>query len=94
MKNQKACFENLPEDLKFEIIQYLLYNCPLCHKNNIYFDTQVQKCFNCKKHYCKNHSVPKINSSICYNCFEEEKEELFSELLSGIEGIASICRTS
>ena len=41
MNNQKPSFNNLPEELKYKIIEYLLYRCPLCHKDHIYFDTQV-----------------------------------------------------
>ena len=94
MNNQKPSFNNLPEELKLKIIEYLLYKCPLCHKDKVYFDNQVIKCFTCKKHYCKNHSLAELNSSICYDCFEEKKDNLYHELLEGIEGIANICRTS
>ena len=94
MNKQKASFENLPKELQLKIIEYLLYKCPLCHKDKVYFNTDVIKCFTCKKHYCKNHSIHELNSSICHNCFEEKKDNLYSELLEGIEGIANICRTS
>ena len=92
MNKQKLLFTNLPTDLKVKIVEYLLYKCPLCHKDDVYFDTEVIKCFECKKHHCKLHSIPEIKSTLCYNCFEKKKDDLFYELLGGIEEIANISR--
>ena len=87
-------FNKLPIELQMYICEFLLHNCYLCEdKNCKYFDNEIYKCFDCKQSICIDHCIPKLNSSICYECFKKNKDNLYDELIEGISDIASICRT-
>ena len=87
---EKCIYDKLPNEIKLNIVSYLMDNCVQCDKSKFYIDENLKKCQCCKKKVCENHRYEKLNNFLCNNCYIKEYEDLVEE----ISDLFSFCRIS